>query len=46
MMGKRTVGFDATTVIKRSEFNILNGIPLIPDEVPLTIAVAFEKNEH
>jgi len=45
MMGKRTVGFDATTIIKRSEFNILSGIPLIPDEVPLTIAVAFEKSE-
>lgn len=45
MMGKRTVGFDATTTIKRSEFNIMNGIPLIPDEVPLTIAVAFEKSE-
>jgi polyisoprenoid-binding protein YceI len=43
MMGKRTVGFDATTTIRRSEFNILNSIPLIPDEVPLTIAVAFEK---
>ncbi len=41
--GKLTVGFDATTKIKRSEFNILRSIPGIPDEVPLTIAVAFEK---
>ena len=43
MRGKQTIGFDATTTIKRSEFNILRSIPGIPDAVPLTIAVAFEK---
>ena len=43
MRGKLTIGFDATTTIKRSEFNILRSIPGIPDAVPLTIAVAFEK---
>lgn len=46
MMGKRTVGFDATTTIRRSAFGINEGIPLIPDEVPLVIAVAFEKPER
>lgn len=46
MMGKRTIGFDATTTIKRSAFGISEGIPLIPDEVPLVIAVAFEKPER
>lgn len=43
VMGKPVIGFDATTTIKRSEFNILGGIPMVPDEVPLEIAVAFEK---
>jgi polyisoprenoid-binding protein YceI len=43
MRGKQTIGFDATTTIKRSEFNILRSIPGISDAVPLTIAVAFEK---
>ena len=45
MMGKRTVGFDATTTIRRSDFGVSDGIPLVPDLVPLTIAVAFEKPE-
>lgn len=43
MRGKLTIGFDATTTIKRSEFNILRSIPGIPDAVPLMIFVAFEK---
>ena len=46
MMGKRTVGFDATMLIRRSAFGISEGIPLIPDEVPLVISVAFEKPER
>lgn len=45
MMGKRTIGFDATTVIKRSDFGVSYGIPLVPDLVPLQISVAFEKPE-
>ena len=45
MMGKRTVGFDATTTIKRSDFGVSYGIPLVPDAVPLQISVAFEKPE-
>jgi polyisoprenoid-binding protein YceI len=46
MMGKRTIGFDATTTIRRSAFGINEGIPLIPDVVPLVISVAFEKPER
>lgn len=45
MMGKRTVGFDATTTIKRSDFGVSYGIPMVPDAVPLEISVAFEKPE-
>ena len=45
MMGKRTVGFDATTTIRRSDFGVSYGIPLVPDAVPLQISVAFEKPE-
>ncbi|TZG29619.1 YceI family protein [Sphingomonas montanisoli] len=37
------VGFEATTTIKRSDFGVSYGIPLVPDAVPLTISVAFEK---
>lgn len=46
MMGKRTIGFDATTTIKRSDFGVSYGIPLVPDMVPLQISVAFERPEH
>lgn len=45
MMGKRTVGFDAKTTIKRSDFGVSYGIPMVPDTVPLEIFVAFEKPE-
>lgn len=40
---KLTVGFEATTTIKRSEFGIGYGLGLIGDEVELDISVAFEK---
>lgn len=40
---KPTVGFHATTAIKRSEFGIGYGIPMVSDEVKLDISVAFEK---
>lgn len=46
MMGKRTIGFDATTTIKRSDFGVSYGIPLVPDLVPLQISVAFERPER
>lgn len=41
---KLTVGFSATTTIKRSDFGIDTAIPLVSDEVELEIHVAFEKN--
>jgi polyisoprenoid-binding protein YceI len=40
---KSTVGFHATTTIKRSDFGIIYGIPIISDNVMLDISVAFEK---
>lgn len=43
MGGKETVGFHATTAIKRSEFGITQGIPFVSDQVKLDITVAFEK---
>lgn len=40
---KETIGFHATSVIKRSTFGVGYGIPLVSDEVKLDITVAFEK---
>lgn len=40
---KDTVGFHATTKIKRSDWGITTGLPLVADEVTLDISVAFEK---
>ncbi len=40
---KETVGFHATTTIKRSEFGVSYGIPIVSDAVSLDISVAFEK---
>ena len=38
-----TAGFQATGVIKRSDFGVSTYVPLISDEVDLTISAAFEK---
>lgn len=43
MSKKATLGFEAETTIKRSDFNINYGIPMVSDEVELEITVAFEK---
>lgn len=43
MNKKETVGFEGSTTIKRSEFNINYGIPLVSDEVELDISAGFEK---
>lgn len=43
MGGKENVGFEATGVIKRSDFGISMGIPMVSDQVKLKIAAAFEK---
>lgn len=43
MGGKETVGFHAKTTIKRSEFGIAYGLPMVSDAVALDITAAFEK---
>lgn len=43
MGGKENIGFEAETTIKRSDFGISYGIPMVSDEVKLDIAVAFQK---
>jgi polyisoprenoid-binding protein YceI len=43
MGGNEMVGFTAATRIKRSEFGIAAGIPLVSDEVKLDIVAAFVK---
>ena len=43
MGGKENVGFHAKTTIKRSEFGVAYGIPIVSDEVALDITVAFQK---
>ncbi|HEY6815763.1 MAG TPA: YceI family protein [Croceibacterium sp.] len=40
---KETVGFEAETTIKRSEWGLGGFIPMVGDEVELDITVAFEK---
>ena len=40
---KDTIGFEAETKIKRSDFGVNYGIPMVPDEVELKISVAFER---
>lgn len=42
MMGARTVGFHGRAMIRRSDFGIDAGIPLVSDEVELDITAAFE----
>ncbi|NNM76299.1 polyisoprenoid-binding protein [Sphingomonas sp. ID1715] len=43
MGGKENVGFRATTTIRRSEFGLGFGVPMVGDEVKLDIAAAFQK---
>jgi len=40
---KATIGFEAETEIKRSDYGITTAIPFVGDEVELDISVAFEK---
>lgn len=42
-MKKDTVGFDAEAEIKRSDFGLGYGVPMVGDEVSLKITAAFEK---
>ena len=43
MSKKETVGFHATTTVKRSEFGMGGFVPFVSDAVPLKITAAFEK---
>lgn len=43
MGGKDNIGFTATGSIKRSDFGLATGIPLVSDEVKLKISAAFAK---
>ncbi|WP_294337524.1 YceI family protein [uncultured Sphingomonas sp.] len=43
MGGKETVGFHASTTIKRSDFGVNYAIPMVSDAVKLDITAAFEK---
>jgi polyisoprenoid-binding protein YceI len=42
---KTTVGFEATGTLKRSEFGVKTYVPLIGDDLHLTIAGAFERQD-
>jgi polyisoprenoid-binding protein YceI len=39
-----TIGFEAKTEVKRSDFGLSYGVPLVSDVVPLEISAAFEKS--
>lgn len=43
MMGSEQVGFSGRAVIRRSDFGIDTGIPLVSDEVELDLTAAFMK---
>lgn len=43
MGGKENIGFRATGSIKRSDFGLDFGVPMVGDQVKLEIAAAFEK---
>ena len=43
MSKKPSLGFTGTTVIKRSDFGIGYGVPIVGDQVTLTIAAAFDQ---
>jgi polyisoprenoid-binding protein YceI len=43
MGGKENVGFTATGTIKRSEFGVGFGVPMVSDDVQLRIEAAFQK---
>ncbi|MDD5300702.1 MAG: YceI family protein [Gallionella sp.] len=46
MLKKDACGANATTKIKRSEFNVSKGVPYVSDEVTLTIPVEAIKEEE
>ena len=42
---KYTLGFDGEATIKRSDFGIIYGLPMLGDEVTLTLEAEFKLNE-
>ena len=44
MNKKATVGFHASTTIRRSEWGMAKYVPMVGDEVKLRISIAFEKS--
>ena len=42
MNDRQTVGFEASGIIKRSDFGVSYGVPMVSDEVELDITAAFE----
>jgi polyisoprenoid-binding protein YceI len=42
--GKQTIGFQLTGTLKRSDFGVDRFVPVISDDVSITIAAAFEKS--
>ncbi|AQR72476.1 YceI family protein [Sphingomonas sp. LM7] len=44
MGGKDNIGFEATTTIRRSDFGVTMGIPMVSDDVKLKIAAGFTKD--
>jgi len=43
MIETQAIGFEATTSIRRSDFGMGYGVPMVSDVVPLRITAAFEK---
>ena len=43
MNKKENIGFVATSSIKRSDFNMGYGVPMVGDRIELKIIAAFEK---
>lgn len=43
MLGKQMLGFSGTTTIRRSEFGVNYGIPMVGDEVAIELEVEFHK---
>lgn len=41
--GKENVGFVATATVKRSDFNMGYGVPMVGDQIELKIVAAFQK---
>lgn len=44
MMGKENIGFSGHAVIRRSDFGVMGALPLVSDEVELTLSGAFMKD--